>query len=475
MKKQKQLGTGRQSLGQRGAKAPSRRTFVTSSLGLAAGAALSPTVGSPGSSAPLAEPTKTSAPPLRVTDIEVHEVMLEYRDWIAYQLNHYYGPTKRTVYVAHTNTGLQGLGEGRRESKEVLDKYLGTNPFDWVGDETSLPLALAMYDLMGKAAGVPVYKLFGQKRRSWVPVGSWTVSTHPSRMAEAVQRYSTQGYTWMKFHPSPFENLFDQIEAMEGVAPDGFKLHLDFTQGGTDDHMVDLLERLSASRIVGCFEDPIDVRNISAYVSLRKRSRLPIVQHASPMAKTHEVLMGVADIYMMGHYKIGQVMRRAGLFEAANASFMIQNVGGHITRAMTTHMQAAFPTADFHFFCDAETWKSDVVKERLEPINGFLRVPEAPGLGVTLDRQALDRQKNLKLPEQPRWIIKSRFKNGTKMYNIADPKRSLFMVRPDRISRRLSPMSYSWPISTEYWDDDGSLAYKTMFERIEREGMVLER
>ena len=54
MKKQKHLGTGRQSLGQRGAKAPSRRTFVTSSLGLAAGAALSPTVGSAGSSAPLA-------------------------------------------------------------------------------------------------------------------------------------------------------------------------------------------------------------------------------------------------------------------------------------------------------------------------------------------------------------------------------------------------------------------------------------
>ncbi len=173
MKKQKQLATGRQSLGQTGAKVPSRRTFVTSSLGLAAGAALSPTVSSAGSSAALVEPTKTSEPSLKITDIEVHEVMLEYQDWIAYQLNHFYGPTKRTVYVAHTNTGLQGLGEGPLESEEVLKKYIGTNPFDWVGDETSLPLAIAMYDLMGKAVGVPVYKLFGQKRRSWVPVGSW--------------------------------------------------------------------------------------------------------------------------------------------------------------------------------------------------------------------------------------------------------------------------------------------------------------
>ena len=45
-----------------------------------------------------------------------------------------------------------------------------------------------MYDLMGKAAGVPVYKLFGQKYRSWVPMASWTVSTHPRRMAQGGPR-----------------------------------------------------------------------------------------------------------------------------------------------------------------------------------------------------------------------------------------------------------------------------------------------
>ena len=43
---------------------------------------------------------------MRVTDIEVHEITLEYEDWISYQLNHYYGPAHRTVYVAHTDDGL---------------------------------------------------------------------------------------------------------------------------------------------------------------------------------------------------------------------------------------------------------------------------------------------------------------------------------------------------------------------------------
>jgi len=292
-------------------------------------------------------------------------------------------------------------------------------------------------------------------------------------MAQAVEEYSKRGFTWLKFHLSPFENIFDQMDAMQAVAPEGFKVHLDFTMGGTNDHMFELFERLSSYRILGCLEDPLREDDLPAYVELRKRSRVPIVFHHTPLGARQEVLMRAADVYMLGHAPIGTAIQRAGLFAAANIPFMIQNVGGDITRAMTTHMQAAFPTADFHFFCDAETWKTDVVKERLEPVNGFVRVPEGPGLGVTLDRAALRRAEGLRLPEQPKWIIKSRFKNGTKMYHIADPKQSIFMVRPD--TRRLIPMSYASPISTEYWDDDGTPAYKEMFARIGREGMVLER
>ena len=120
-----------------------------------------------------------------------------------------------------------------------------------------------------------------------------------------------------------------------------------------------------------------------------------------------------------------------------------------------------------------ETWKADIVKERPDPINGLLRVSDKPGLGVTLDRAELERLKNLKLPKQRRWIIKTRFANGTMMYNIADPKNSIFMVRPDR--ERLLPMSYDAPLQTEYWDDDGSPEYQETFERIRRAGVVLEK
>ena len=269
---------------------------------------------------------------MQVTQIEVHEIALAYHDWIAYPLNHYYGPASRTIYIAHTDDGRIGLGEsGSTEPQETIDQYIGSNPFDWIGDETSLGLGTAMYDLMGQAAGVPVYKLFGQKYRSFVPVGAWTVSTHPEHMAETVTRYAAEGYTWLKYHLSPFENVFDQTEAMQAVSPPGFKIHYDFTMHGTDDHMPELVEKLAEYSIAGCFEDPLPPGDIEGYIDLRKRAKRAIVLHHFPLGATYEVLMEPADIYMLGHAKIGDAMRRAGLFAAAGKPFMLQNVGGAIT------------------------------------------------------------------------------------------------------------------------------------------------
>lgn len=411
---------------------------------------------------------------LQVTDIETHEITVPYEDWIAYELNHFYGPTRRTIYVVHTNQGLTGLGEGHtREPDDVLGKYLGTNPFDWVGDETSLGLAMAMYDLMGQAAGVPVYKLFGQKYRAWVPVASWTVSTHPERMARAVRKYAARGYTWMKYHLSPFENVLDQLEAMQAVAPRGFRIHFDLTMGGTDDHTFELLENISRYRIAGCFEDPLPEKDIDGYVELRQKCRLPILYHHSPLGAGFETQRRAADGYILGHARVGDAIRHAGLFAQLELPFSLQNVGGTITRAMTVHMQAAFKTAQLHFNSDTETWKADMVRERLEPAGGLIRVPEGPGLGLTLDRAELERLKSLRLPEQPKWIIKTTYANGTRMYNLADTRDSLFLVRPD--TRRLVTLSYDAPLSTEYWDPDGTTEFREMFERLENEGMVLER
>jgi len=64
-------------------------------------------------------------------------------------------------------------------------------------------------------------------------------------MANAVKKYSAAGYTWMKYHLSPFENVLDQLEAMQSVAPRGFKILFDVTMGGTYDLAEELIDRIS--------------------------------------------------------------------------------------------------------------------------------------------------------------------------------------------------------------------------------------
>ena len=412
---------------------------------------------------------------MKITDIDIHQVTLPYDEARADELLHYHDLTQRTIYVVRTDTGLVGLGESESpEKQEVLDQYIGSNPFDWVGDETSLGLGTAMYDLMGQAAGVPVYKLFGQKYRSWVAAAAWTVSTHPDRMAGAVQAFAEQGHTWMKFHLSPFENVIDQTEAMQEVAPRGFKLHYDFTMHGTEDHMPDLLDKLAEYEIAGCFEDPLPGEDIDGYIELRQRSRLPIVLHHFPTAATYEIYRRPADAYMLGHSRIGDAVRRAGLFAAGDSPFMLQNTGSDITRAMTVHMMAAFPSATFHVVnAIPEVSRERFVTEPLNPINGFLRVPERPGLGVELDMKAVERLKQIEPMAKPRFILVCKYDNGTTFHTRPDPHNPHFMVRPDW-SRSLMPVSFAAPLKTEYWDDDGSEGFAAMMARIEQDGGVWE-
>eukprot|EP01048_Picozoa_sp_COSAG05_P004745 COSAG05_NODE_267_length_12595_cov_7.076905_5_plen_71_part_00 len=59
---------------------------------------------------------------------------------------------------------------------------------------------------------------------------------------------------------------------------------------------------------------------------------------------------------------------------------------------------------------------TDTDRQAMEPINGFVRVPDAAGLGVTLDREALARvaSRPSKTPIPP-FILRTRFNNGTLM------------------------------------------------------------
>lgn len=411
---------------------------------------------------------------MKIIDVEVHTICPPFGDWCADTLRRYQGADSqyRTIIVVHTDNGIEGLGEigglSRSGFDEWTDKLVGSSPWDWVGHRT-LPIwfAPAIYDIIGKYNGVPAYRLFGQKVRSRVPVASWTVSQTPAKMAETVQHVAAMGYTWMKYHTNHFHNAVAQTVAMQEVAPPGFKVHYDLNMDSNVEQMMNLAHELEKFPIAGAIEDALRVYDFEGYKVLRQKTRLALYYHHMPLYG-RESIWGLTDGYMLGHSPVGEVMSRAGLFEAMNVPFMIQNVGGNITRAFVLHMASVFQTATKHHNSDCETWAEDVVTPMLKVNGGTIRVPEEPGLGLTLDRDALERWSVVIPDPLPRSLIKIRYEGFPATYARL-PVQSLsdHTGRGPSFLEGHGPGGYNQPVDQDYWDDDGSTQFATMWEHTE--------
>lgn len=110
---------------------------------------------------------------MKITEIETIALRIPYENRIRKRYYHFAMTEEVTVYKFHTDTSLIGLGEnpGDPFDQELLDAYLGTNPFDHVMGQGRFNLDMACYDLMGKQLGLPAWKLMGQQMRQWVPMG----------------------------------------------------------------------------------------------------------------------------------------------------------------------------------------------------------------------------------------------------------------------------------------------------------------
>lgn len=408
---------------------------------------------------------------MKITEVETHVVCPPFHAWNSEALSLFQGPDfrYRTIFVVRTDSGLEGLGEqGGRDgarSKEWVERLRGTSPLDWLA-HPALPvgLAAAVYDLVGRHNQVPAYKLFGPRVRDRVPVASWTVSQTPQKMAEEVKHAAESGFTWLKYHTSHFHNIVAQTKAMQAVAPPGFRVHYDLNWDSTVEHIMELARALERLPIAGAFEDPVRNEDFDGYRLLRQKCPLPLYFHHLHLGG-REAMMGLADGYMLGHTPVGQVIQRAGLFEAANVPFMTQNVGGAITLAFIAQMAAALPMATLHHVTAFNLWAEDVVTPTFQVAGGTVRVPEGTGLGVTLDRAALARWSEATPDPLPRALVQIRYAGMPPVY--ARPPAHLLS---DRESAGPSFMDgygagYNHPVDMDYWRDDGSRRFKSLWER----------
>ena len=297
-----------------------------------------------------------------------------------------------------TDTGIVGWGESRamhnwdRDMAAVDAGILGRNPAELLWrDELGSGLQQAMFDLSGKALGVPAHQLIGRQARAWVSLAWWCYDMPPEDWAAEAEDALAAGYTAFKLKPRPWFDLMAQMEAISAVTPDHATFDLDFNgfllDAGFAQHVLAELEAYPKIRM---FETPIPQRDVAGNATLRASSRRAIALHFHEPDFLTAMRESVCDGFAGHGEGLAATLHYAALAHEAKMPFFVQLVGTGITTAFAAHVAAALPAARWPAVTALNIYADDLLREPLEIRRGYVRVPEAPGLGIEINEQALE-------------------------------------------------------------------------------------
>jgi muconate cycloisomerase len=327
---------------------------------------------------------------------------------------HLHWPERPIVLLRlHTDEGLTGLGEVPRgvpasEVEQAASFVVGRDL--WSFNLQELPLEatwfanpavyegceMALYDLMGKALELPVYRLFGGRYRDRVPVSRCSGRMTPADAAKTATEAVAQGYSVLKMKATADDPIIERLEAIRAAVGDTIRVNIDPNQRFHQPfRLFDLLVQMERRGLdnVECFESPFNQRNLDWYVLARQRMDIPIALHLASFADVFEAAKHEACDWLNLGGPMTTVYKLAGMAEAAGIpTWHGSGVGLGISEAAYTHICAACKSMTLTSDICGETLRvDDLIREPLQFEEGHVLVPEEPGLGVELDMEAVER------------------------------------------------------------------------------------
>jgi L-alanine-DL-glutamate epimerase-like enolase superfamily enzyme len=263
---------------------------------------------------------------------------------------------------------------------------------------------IALYDIMGKAAGQPIYNLLGGAHQTRFGKLATTPRSDPRRMADHARSLLKQGYTSfepkMTGHLESLDADADRLEAILDAVPKSCPVIADPNQmWGTAKDTINLLDR--RFRGVGnlAIEQPVWGHDLNGLASITQAVTHKIVadEAIQNLATMVRIASGrYADMVSLklgkcgGFYKSVQMMRIA---EAAGLPVRIDwTQGSHLLDTATGHLHATVrivgcdPGMDYQLRIEDKPVKEGgVTFDR----NGYFVMPDAPGLGLTVDERVI--------------------------------------------------------------------------------------
>jgi muconate cycloisomerase len=303
------------------------------------------------------------------------------------------------AHFIHTMIGPRLIGQDPRAVERltaVIRRAVAANPF------TKSALEMALWDILGKAAGLPVYRLLGGPVRDAVPTKFSVSGQKPERAAEIAAWAVAQGFRVMKVKVGvePEEDVARVRAVREAVGPD-IRLGVDANGGWSPRIAIQTIRRLYEFNIIFA-EQPVPPVDVAWLADVRRNVQVPVMADESvytlqdAMAVVRAGAADVLSVYVGKGGGIGPARKIAAVAEAAG---LVCTVGSNlelgVASAAMIHLAMATPGIGAEEFpCDILGPffnESDLLKEPLPIKAGEARPHEKPGLGVELDEQQVER------------------------------------------------------------------------------------
>jgi L-rhamnonate dehydratase len=337
------------------------------------------------------------------------------------------------IVEVFTDDGLVGVGNAAlapQVTKQVIDLYLkphllGQDPWDierlWqhmyrktmafgrkgIGMVAISAVDIALWDLMGKSAKQPVYRLLGGRTKTRIPVyASRLYSVELGELAAEAKRYKDEGYRAMKlrFGWGPADGArgmqrnLELVRTVRECVGDGIDVMADAYMGWTLDYAKRMLPLLEPFHL-RWLEEPVIPDDIQGYAELKSYGRIPIAggEHEFTLYGFRDLLEASAlDYIQFDTNRVGgitQARKIAALAEAHSVP-VIPHAGQmhnyHLVMAsLNSPMAEYFPVVDvevgnelFWYIFQGEPKAKD----------GYINLDDnTPGLGLTINEAGLKR------------------------------------------------------------------------------------
>ncbi|HEY1499294.1 MAG TPA: L-rhamnonate dehydratase [Acidobacteriaceae bacterium] len=335
------------------------------------------------------------------------------------------------IVEVESDDGLIGIGNAALAplvTKEMIDRYLkplliGQDPWDieflWqlmyrntmafgrkgIGMTAISAVDIALWDLLGKAAKQPVFRLLGGRTKAKIPVyASRLYSTGVENMAAEARSYKAQGYKAMKLRfgwgptdgAEGMQRNVEIVRAVRDAVGDEIDVMADAYMGWTLDYAKRMLPLLEPFHL-RWLEEPVIPDDVRGYAELRSYRRIPIAggEHEFTIYGFRDLLEAHAlDYIQFDTNRVGGISQARKICALAE-SFSVPVVphagqmhNFHVVMAsLNAPMAESFPPVDvevgnelFWYIFDGEPMPDD----------GFIHLDDnVPGLGLTINEERL--------------------------------------------------------------------------------------